>query len=240
METFNQEYYRTNGQDKDRPALWMYFRFWRRYCSRGPVLEFGCGVGHLTRRISRFAKVYALEVNHYARERLAKNASNAILIEQLEHLPDHSVESIVSLHVLEHIVDSELSDIGKQFRRILKPGGRLMLVMPDLTGRAQRMKDDKWLAFSDSTHVNLKGSHEWGQLFVNRWGLKLLKCGADGYYDFPYGDSFISRSIGDISRAFRTLCQFVLGRILLKPGDGEAVVFILEKSNGSDNEPLAG
>lgn len=226
---YDKSYYECNAQNKDRPALWFYERIWRRYCKKGTVLEFGCGVGFMARRLSRHAEVIGLEINPYALSRFCINAPNARLVDSLEAIGDNGLESIVALHVLEHIPDSELALIGAQFYRILCGGGRLVLVMPDSSGFSHSLKGARWLALTDNTHVNLKSAEQWRIFFEEKWGFKVIDCSADGYYDFPYGKSISARLFCDSLRAFRTAVQFILGRLILPVGDGEAVIFILEK-----------
>jgi len=226
---YDERYYDANAQDRDRPALWFYERIWRHYCRKGPVLEFGCGVGYLARRLSRHAEVCGYEINPYALERFRINAPNAQLVQNFETIPDKSLGSIVALHVLEHIPDCDLVLIGEQFKRILRDDGRLLFVMPDRAGCAHAFKGPQWLAFTDETHVNLKTAEEWRVFFESSWQLKVVCCAADGYYDFPYEKSILGRFMGDGLRAARTLVQFVLARFTLHVGDGEAVIFLLEK-----------
>ena len=49
---YGPDYYRDNGQSGDRPALAWYARLVRRYCGPGPYLDYGCGTGHLLRRLA--------------------------------------------------------------------------------------------------------------------------------------------------------------------------------------------
>ena len=222
---FDENYYKNNTQDKDRPALWMYKRLWSRYCSNGPVLDFGCGVGHLSRRLSNHAQVYGLEINPFAKQQILLNAPTVRVLSSLDEIPDSTLSSIISLHVLEHISDQDLDNIGTHFNRILKSGGRSIFVMPDLNGKASLIKKDKWLALYDPTHINLKSAEDWYKYFEEKWGMKVIRNAADGYYDFPYE----RWNLLDIFRLVRTGIQFVLGRLILKHGDGEAVIFVLEK-----------
>lgn len=226
---YDKNYYKSNSQSGDRPALWMYDRLWRRYLGKGPVLEFGCGVGFFARRLSNHDKVYALETNQFAFSQIQKIAPDANVITSTSCLKDHSIGSIVALHVFEHIPDDQLELIGIELNRILLPGGRILAVMPNLEGHAHRLKGKEWSAFTDPTHVNLKGAHAWHSLFEVQWKLHVVKSFADGYYDFPYGVSQLRSAPADFLRAFRTLIQFLLARPLLNQGDGENVVFILEK-----------
>lgn len=112
---YDEKYYGANAQDKDRPALWFYERIWRRYCGTGPVLEFGCGVGYLAKRLCRHTEVFGYEINPYALQSFRINAPDAHLVQNLEAIPDKSLGSIVALHVLEHIPDGDLVSIGEQF-----------------------------------------------------------------------------------------------------------------------------
>ena len=226
---YDKEYYAANAQDKDRPALWMYERIWKRYLGSGPVLDFGCGVGHFARRLSEHESVYGLETNSFALTQLPENAPKVRLLATTSELPARSLGSITALHVLEHIDEESLAAIGTEFDRILRPGGRVLAVMPDLDGRAHFLKKAHWSAFSDSTHINLKGADDWKLFFERQWKFNVMKCFADGYYDFPYGVSRMQSILGDTARIGRTLTQFLAGRPLLSQGDGENAIFILEK-----------
>lgn len=226
---YDKKYYKANAQDADRPALWMYERIWQRYLGTGPVLEFGCGVGFFARRLAKHTGVFGLEVNPFALCQLQANAPEVQPLSSTTGLADESVGSVVALHVFEHIVDAELLSIGTELNRILRAGGRILAVMPDLQGRAHSLKGANWSAFSDRTHINLKGAKDWERLFLERWNFDVITSFADGYYDFPYGMNFAQAVPGDILRASRTLAQFLLARPLLRQGDGENVVFVLEK-----------
>jgi SAM-dependent methyltransferase len=207
----------------------MYERLWLRYLGAGPALEFGCGVGYFANRISRHATVYGLEINEFALAQISQNAPNVEGLRTTSGLPDESIGSIVALHVFEHIPDDQLASIGVELNRILERNGRVLAVMPDLDGRAHILKGLSWSAFTDPTHVNLKGAKDWEKYFVEQWGFKVIKSFADGYYDFPYGGNLMLSFAPDALRALRTLTQFLIARPFLRKGDGENVVFILEK-----------
>jgi SAM-dependent methyltransferase len=225
---FDSEYYEANSQDKDRLALGFYSRIWQRYINSGPILEFGCGVGHLAKRLSRENIVYGFEINEFARSKIAYNAPNVKLMSDLELLGDESLGSVVSLHVLEHIEDDELKKLGVTFNRVLKRNGRLLVVMPNKGGVAHNLKGDRWSAFTDPTHINLKSSKDWRLFFECHWKVKVVKVFADGFYDFPYENFWLKSLLFDAIRLCFTGLQFCLGRSILNDGYGENVVFILE------------
>lgn len=228
---YDEDYYRRNSQDVDRPALGFYFRIWKRYFSRGRVLEFGCGLGFLARRLSSIAQTYVYEANIYAREEIVKNAPKVEVLDSLDSLPDNYLNSIISLHVMEHILDNDLIIIGQEFSRILCPGGRILIVVPDLGGEARKCKNGNWLGYKDPSHINLKSNYEWTLFFERTWCFNVVHAGADGYYDFPYAKKLSYLLTKDSWRFIKTIVQFMSGRLLLPIGDGEACVFILEKAD---------
>ena len=225
---FDDQYYSTNAQDRDRPALIFYNRLWSRYLQEGPVLEFGCGVGYMAKRLTRKTKVFGYEINEYARNMVKNIAPEAILINSLEDLENDTLGSKVSLHVLEHIDNDSLELIGTTFKRILRPGGKLLVVMPNTNGDANNLKGQEWSALSDPTHLNLKSATEWTDLFVSNWKMRVIKKFSDGFYDFPYERSWINIATLDLFRLMATGAQFLLGRPLLPENYGENIVFILE------------
>lgn len=226
---YDSQYYQSNAQDKDRPALFMYQRLWKRYLGKGPVLEFGCGVGHFARRLSRYAEVYGLEVNSFALAEIKKRGCGVRAIDTTANLLPNSFESITAMHVLEHISDEQLHAVGLEFLRILKPGGRILAVMPNTAGKAHALKGSAWSAYGDPTHINLKSAHQWQVFFENVWNVRVKSRFADGYYDFPYGNSGARSFLGDCFRAGKTLLQFLIARPILDVHDGENVIFVLEK-----------
>jgi ubiquinone/menaquinone biosynthesis C-methylase UbiE len=68
------------------------------------------------------------------------------LEEGLKFLPDNSVDSIVSFHLLEHI--SDLGFMMAEFYRVLKPGGRLAGTVPHFSNPYY---------YSDYTHKTFFG-----------------------------------------------------------------------------------
>jgi SAM-dependent methyltransferase len=226
---FDKSYYQFNSQDLDRPALGWYFRLWKRFCQTGPVLEFGCGVGHLARRLSTCAPTYGFEINEYALSQIKAVAPEVRIVSSLSELPNASLSSIIALHVLEHIPDSELLTIGSEFKRLLSSKGRILLVVPDVGGEAERLKLKQWMGYTDPTHINLKSATQWQSFFEQSWGVNVVKMNADGYYDFPYVKLSSLKIFSEFGRLLRTAFQFIFAALLLPPGDGEACVFILEK-----------
>jgi SAM-dependent methyltransferase len=222
---YDNSYYEGNQQDRDRPALLLYQRWVKRYLPPGPVLDFGCGMGHLLKRLSSDRDASGVEASAWAAEQSRKRCPASTVYPSLMDCPDSAFAGIVSIHVIEHIDDEGLDGVLQQFSRVLKPDGKLLLVTPDATGWASRKKGKDWHALTDPTHINLKGHAAWRDLFL-RHGFNVLKEGADGLYDFPYPPR--SSKLMDVGlRGWPTLAQFAAGRMILAPGTGESSIFLL-------------
>ena len=222
---YDDSYYHGNQQDRDRPALALYQRLVRRYFPAGPVLDFGCGMGHLLKRLGHDRNAAGVEASEWAASASRQNCPESTVFQSLETIPTASYSGIVSIHVVEHIEDERLVSVLTEFKRVLKPGSRLLIVTPDATGWASKIKGSSWLALSDPTHINLKGHAEWRSFFMGQ-GFVVLKEAADGLYDFPYPPRK-SKFLDIGLRGWPTLVQFVAGRLMLKAGTGESVVFLL-------------
>ena len=55
--------------------------------------------------------------------------------------PDNSVDEIYAIHLFEHLSRLEVQDILSEWRRVLKPQGKLVLEMPCLDKMAQMIVD---------------------------------------------------------------------------------------------------
>jgi protein O-GlcNAc transferase len=56
---------------------------------------------------------------------------------------DASVDAVYSAHNIEHVYPHEVPVVLKEFLRVLKPGGFLVVTCPDLQTVAQLVADDK-------------------------------------------------------------------------------------------------
>jgi len=180
----SEEYYHEHGLDDDRIALWFYARVARRLCRRGGrVLDFGCGTGHLLRRLSRRFEAYGYDASPHARNRCRMVAAEAVVLEDWRTLEANSVDLIVALHTLEHI-EHPAGLVGELAVR-LKPGGVLLFVVPNPGGLGHRLKRKRWFAYRDPTHWSLLSQGEW-VMVARRAGLRVDWVHGDGMWDPPY------------------------------------------------------
>lgn len=93
------------------------------------VLEIGCGRGFLTQRVRRELAPTTIGVDLNP-EAIANSVTDELFVmdAQALALEDESFDHIYSFHCIEHIPD--LSRAFREMDRVLKPGGRILLVYP--------------------------------------------------------------------------------------------------------------
>ena len=112
---------------------------WRRYEVIGrmcgfhageSVLEFGCGPGFFLPELSaRGCRIMALDLfPQYAMDLCSISGISATFPNSLSEIADGTVNTIVAAQVLEHLDSPEDFFVG--FKRILAPGGRLVVSLP--------------------------------------------------------------------------------------------------------------
>lgn len=102
------------------------------------LLHAGCGSGEVDRGVLAYAEVTALDISTAALDRYRghhRDAAELINGSILEiPMPDHSFDGVYSLGVLEHFTRDEIAQALNEFRRVLNPGGRVLLFWPPVMG----------------------------------------------------------------------------------------------------------
>ncbi|WP_181406208.1 class I SAM-dependent methyltransferase [Stenotrophomonas rhizophila] len=226
-EHYGEAYYSGNGQDGDRPALKLFTRLARRYLRPGRIVDFGCGPGFFLMHLRHHFQASGVEQSDWA-SAAARGRTGVPIHASLAALEDASMDALVSVHVVEHIPDDGLTAVLAEWRRVLKPGARALVITPDAQGFAHRRKGAGWIAFTDPTHINLKSHPQWEAMF-HAAGFTVVRRFADGLWDFPY----VFRWLGKLEvllLGWPTLLQFILARPLLPAGSGESIILVLERS----------
>jgi ubiquinone/menaquinone biosynthesis C-methylase UbiE len=96
------------------------------------VLDVACGTGSILRELKRrgYSELYALEISDYAVARLNAEGIHARCgkLPQIG-FPDREFDVVIASQVLEHIIRRVA--FAKEIRRVLKPGGRAFIFVPD-------------------------------------------------------------------------------------------------------------
>lgn len=180
----DEQYYRANQLVGDRLALWWYARLIRKLRPEGGrLLDFGCGTGHLLKRLSSHFEAFGYDPSPHARHESRTHASDAVILEEWKSLPAGSLEVIVALHTLEHL-PRPLPTVEALCGKLVS-GGLFFFVVPHVGGLGHRLKGRGWFAYRDSTHVSLLSRGEW-MMVARRAGLHVVATHGDGLWDPPY------------------------------------------------------
>lgn len=98
----------------------------------GEILEVGCGIGNFTQTLSKYGKVFAIDIDKNQLEGIKNNKKMNTGYGDIEKgeyfFKKKTFDTVVCINVLEHIEDDmkALSHIYK----LLKKGGNLILLVP--------------------------------------------------------------------------------------------------------------
>ena len=134
-----QRLYRTRFDEKSREAkqrLWKAIveSFFQKYVSStSAVLDLGCGFGEFLNHV-RCARRIGVDLNPEATKYLAQGVEfHAGDVCDLKMLPDACVDLVFSSNLMEHLPSKEAAErMIKESRRVLKSGGSLLLMGPNL------------------------------------------------------------------------------------------------------------
>lgn len=121
----------------------------------GRMIDVGCGPGWLLREFQRRGwEAQGTELSSaaasFARDELKLNVQSRELSDL--KFPDGHFDAVTLWHVLEHIPDP--SALIQEIGRILKPGGVLLVGVPNWGGAGSRWSRSKWFQLDVPRHVN--------------------------------------------------------------------------------------
>jgi len=123
----------------------------------GPFLEVGCASGALLWNLAQIAPFpcHGLEVDPASAALARKLLPDRILTGTLEssRYPDGQFAVVYSDQVLEHVVDTGAH--LDELRRVLAPGGLLLLGTPNFGGVGARLLGQDWKEFIPADHVRM-------------------------------------------------------------------------------------
>ncbi len=101
---------------------------------KGKILDIGCGYGSFLKEMQqRKWQIEGIEVSKTGRKHAREKFGIELFDKSLEDLalPDAAYDVVTLIYVIEHILDP--SEMLKEVKRILKPGGLLLLRWPHTT-----------------------------------------------------------------------------------------------------------
>lgn len=151
------------------------------------ILDVGCGTGGMLRDLQRrgFINLNGLEISRYAIDRLRSEGI------RMHHgalpdiaLPEASVDVVIASQVLEHIVRRRR--FMKQLERVLKPGGRAFIFVPD----------DCLGPIDEPEHVTKFNARSLRTLLQRRFLIHRLESIRDAQHSMPVLFALIERPEG--------------------------------------------
>lgn len=98
------------------------------------VLHAGCGSGQVDTDVRHYVNITALDISVNALRFYRKTNQDFCKIVHGSifdiPFPDHSVDGAYNLGVMEHFTEAEISKILRELKRVIKPGGRMVLFWP--------------------------------------------------------------------------------------------------------------
>lgn len=193
------------------------------------ILDAGCGTGSLAARFAQTARqVHAVDIAGNAFDAQYAALPNLrfqkMNIEQLA-FADGTFDKVVCVEALEHVIDPPR--VLAEFRRVLKPGGRLVLTYPTVNRTAMRrlhqsLRIVKPIAISE--HLN-----EWtyGELVQNVRTAGFRLVASEGLV-FDFG---LLSALKNVSRFFAQRLTNLSLKIRGFPGNSSFVSTCFEKQS---------
>jgi 2-polyprenyl-3-methyl-5-hydroxy-6-metoxy-1,4-benzoquinol methylase len=122
----------------------------------GRLLDVGCGGGRFMKRMKRLGwEVEGIDFDANATNRIASRYGMKTYTGDLveNRLPDRSFDAITLSHVIKHLADPERT--LRECLRLLKPGGRLIVVTPNAESVGARLFGPHWRGWEPPRHLRL-------------------------------------------------------------------------------------
>jgi len=151
---------------------------------KGTLLDVGSGTGAFVNEMKQNGwEVTGLEPDEDAR-RVAKDTLHGELksTDELYHLPENTFDVITLWHVLEHVHD--LHGYLRQFKKLLKEDGRLVVAVPNYTSFDASFYKEFWAAYDVPRHL-YHFSPGAMKILADKWEMTILQYKPmwfDGFY----------------------------------------------------------
>jgi ubiquinone/menaquinone biosynthesis C-methylase UbiE len=158
----------------------------RHFPKGSTLLDYGCGNGIFLRHADSHFQATGIDFSAQAIALAKKVTPRSKLIhgneKSLRTIKTSSLDIITCFDVLEHVPDPTL--LLKEFHRILKPTGWLIISVPITDSIALTWKQDKWWAMEDKSHFWLWPTIAW-KLLLNRHGFMTHRINSIGLLNSP-------------------------------------------------------
>lgn len=142
----NKDYYKARFVfDKGRTVVWRAINeYFAKFVNpSNTVLDIGCGYGDFINGIiadKKFAIDLNEDVHEYLNSEVGFKAQS--VLEPYDHITTNSVDVVFASNLFEHFTDNELNQLLAQVKVILKNGGKLILMQPNIYYAYREYWDD--------------------------------------------------------------------------------------------------
>lgn len=168
------------------------FKFEKYIKASDDIADFGCGGGYLLDNIQSSGKKIGIDINAAALEHAKELGVECYT--DVREVPEGSCDIVVSNHCLEHVENPVY--YLKELKRIVRPGGKIVIVVPHEISEKINPKDPDHHIYTWSPQ-NLKN------LFLI-CGISVEECGRINHTWFPKC-RMIQKYFG--WKVFHTLCR---------------------------------
>jgi 2-polyprenyl-3-methyl-5-hydroxy-6-metoxy-1,4-benzoquinol methylase len=171
----------------------------RRYAPPGgPLLEMGCGLGHLLGLLQDDYRCIGIDLIDYSIEQTKLNAPKAEAYQMdagdLSRFDKGSFSAVIALHLVEHLPDP--ADTLRQVSELLRPGGIFLFATPHPEYSLRRFKDRDTDAIGmDKTHINVHPPQQW-RAWCEAHGMHMAAHFGDGLWQVLTRTTFTPLSMG--------------------------------------------
>ena len=114
------------------------------------LLDFGAGQGIFATEVQALGyTVFGLELAD--RDRRIANDKGIVTVRTVDELGSRRFGAVLARHVIEHVPDPVETVVA--LRRLLRPGGVLLIGVPNLASTAARLLRDGWEWFAPPAHL---------------------------------------------------------------------------------------
>ena len=120
----------------------------------GRYLDIGCGTGDMVAAMAKLGmEAEGVEPSEFAAAKARKAGLNVTcaMLHDAKY-PDSRFDSVSMFHVLEHVPDPV--DIIRECKRILKPGGELVVGVPNFDSMFHELLGANWIGLQLPTHLH--------------------------------------------------------------------------------------
>ncbi len=196
----------------------------------GDLLDIGCATGEFLHAFQQHGwTVAGIEPDQDAASYARTHYGLSVYPEaQLDHLPDASFDLITMWHVLEHV--EAFRQRMETVIRLLKPGGRVVIAVPNPDSYDARHYGSFWAAWDVPRHLSHFSQDDMHALCVDQLGLEARSIHPmpfDSFYVSMLSEKYRGKPLGFVRAIFVGLFSNLSA---IRSGEYSSLTYVFRKS----------